>query len=173
MTAPSPHHPGARASVDDALVLISTHAQRAGVRIALAESLTSGALASRVGAGERASDWFAGGVVAYQLRTKHDVLGVPKGIDPCSAECAELLAVGVRRLLGADVAVSATGVGGPEPEDGHPPGTVYVGWSSDGSTGHRFLRLGGGPEDVLDATVTAAVELLADIVSKVPPREAG
>lgn len=172
MTAPSPHQPGPRHPVDDALQLISTHAQRTGLRIALAESLTSGALASRVGAGERASDCFAGGVVAYQVRTKHDVLGVPTDVDPCSAECAELLAVGARRLLGADVAVSATGVGGPEPEDGHAPGTVYLGWSSNGSTGHRLLQLDGGPERVLDATVTAAVELLADLVSRMPSRDA-
>lgn len=171
MTASSPHQPGTRPPVDDALESISADAQRTGVRIALAESLTSGALASRVGAGERASEWFAGGVVAYQLRTKHDVLGVPEEIDPCSAECAELLAIGVRRLLGADVAVSATGVGGPEPEDGHAPGTVYLGWSSDGWVGHTFLQLDGGPEEVLDATVTAAVHLLADIVSKAPHRE--
>lgn len=173
MTAPSPRQPEPGHPVDDALQLISNHAQRTGVRIAVAESLTSGALASRIGAGERASEWFAGGVVAYQVRTKHDVLGVPEDIDPCSADCAELLAVGVRRLTDADVAVSATGVGGPDPEGGHAPGTVFLGWSSNGSKGHRLLRLDGGPERVLDATVAAAVELFADLVSNVPPREAG
>lgn len=173
MTAPSPHQPEPGHPADDALQLISTRALRSGLRIALAESLTSGALASRIGAGERASEWFAGGVVAYQVRTKHDVLGVPEDIDPCSAECAELLAVGVCRLTGADIAVSATGVGGPEPEGGHAPGTVFLGWSSNGSKGHRLLQLDGGPDRVLAATVTAAVELLADIVAHVPPREAG
>ncbi|WP_194410977.1 CinA family protein [Microbacterium cremeum] len=173
MTALPDPAPAAQRSVEDSLELIGTHARRRGIRIALAESLTSGALASRVGAGERASDWFAGGVVAYQMRTKRDVLGVPEGIDPCSAECAELLAIGVRRLLGADIAVSATGVGGPDPEDGHEPGTVYLGWSSDGSTGHRLLQLDGEPEKVLDATVNAAIDLLVDIVSSAPRREAG
>ena len=168
MTPPSPRQPEPGRPVDDALQLISIHAQRTGVRIAVAESLTSGALASRIGAGERASEWFAGGIVAYQVRTKHDVLGVPEDIDPCSADCAELLAVGVRRLTDADdVTASALGIGG------HAPGTVFLGWSSNGSKGHRLLRLDGGPDRVLDATVTAAVELLADLVSNVPPREAG
>lgn len=173
MTALPDSAPAAQLSSEDSLDLISTHARRSGVRIAVAESLTSGALASRIGAGERASEWFAGGVVAYQVRTKHDVLGVPEHVDPCSAECAELLADGVRRLLRADIAVSATGVGGPEPEGGHTPGTVYLGWVSDGSSGHRLLQLDGGPEEVLDGTVNAAVELLADLVSKVVQRETG
>ena len=173
MTALPDSVPGARRPADGHLDVISTHALREGTRVAVAESLSSGALASRIGAGERASDWFAGGVVAYQVRTKHDVLGVPEDIDPCSAECAELLAVGVRQLLGADVAVSATGVGGPEPEDGHAPGTVYLGWSSNGATGHRFLELDGGPDEVLAATVAAAVELLSDILSGIPVAEAG
>lgn len=173
MTALPDSSPGAKSSTDDRLALISARALGGGIRIALAESLTSGALASRIGAGEQASEWFAGGVVAYQLRTKHEVLGVRECVDPCSAECAEQLAVGVARLLGADVAVSATGVGGPDPEDGHAPGTVYLGWSADGSTGHRHLQLDGDPTEVLDATVTAAVELLAEIVSRVPAREAG
>jgi nicotinamide-nucleotide amidase len=159
--------------VDENLARISSGARRDGIRIAVAESLTSGRLASRIGAGEQASEWFAGGVVAYQLRTKHDVLGVPEGIDPCSPECAELLAIGLRRLLDVDVAVSVTGVGGPDPEDGHEPGTVYVGWSTGNSTGHRLLQLEGGPDEVLDGTVAAAMELLAEIVSGAPVHRGG
>jgi nicotinamide-nucleotide amidase len=62
----------------------------------------------------------------------------------------------------ADVAVSTTGVGGPDPQDGHPPGTVYIGWAMDGSHGHRALRLNGDPEHILSQTVTAAVRLLLD-----------
>ena len=169
----TPHSSPETDSPDDHLEQISSHALRAGIRIAVAESLTSGCLASRIGVGEQASEWFAGGVIAYQMRTKHDVLGVPEDIDPCSAECAELLAVGVRRVVGADIAVSATGVGGPDPEDGHAPGTVYLGWSVGDETGHRLLQLDGGPEEVLDATVDAAVELLASLVSKAPSRREG
>ena len=153
-------------SLPDALQTLTDAAQRRGLTVAVAESLTSGLLAGAVGKGERSSEWFAGGVVAYQLRVKEDVLGVRKGIDPCSAECAEQLAEGVRKVLGADLAVSTTGVGGPDPQDGHPAGTVYLGWSTGDETGHLQLQIGGEVEDVLDQAVTDAVALLARLANR-------
>lgn len=136
------------------------------VRIAVAESLTCGTLASTIGAGTDAENWFAGGVVAYQMEVKEDVLGVEPGIDPCSAACAEQLARGVKRLLGVDVAVSTTGVGGPDPQDGHPPGTVFIGWATASESGHRRLTLSGSPEDVLSQTVDASIALLVELVGR-------
>lgn len=131
------------------------------LRLGVAESLTSGMLAHTIGAGEDASDWFAGGLVAYLTDVKERVLGLTPGTDPCSAACAEQLAAGARRLFDADLAVSTTGVGGPEPQGGHPAGTVYLGWATADDAGHRKLALVGDPEDVLAATVDAAVRLLA------------
>src|SRR6187402_1462787 len=86
------------------------------VTVATAESLTSGTVAKTLGAGPNAADWFCGGVVAYQEPVKFDVLGVREG-PVVTAECAEQMATGVRKLLGADVVVSATGVGGPDPSE--------------------------------------------------------
>ncbi|MFS0714062.1 CinA family protein [Microbacterium sp. 2P01SA-2] len=141
---------------------LARRAQETGTVIAVAESLTSGNLAATIGAAEGAGDWFAGGVVAYRLETKHRVLDLAPGIDPCSPECAEQLARAVRDLTGADLAVSATGVGGPEPHDGHDPGTVYLGWSDGDGTGHLLLELDGDPEQVIDDSVDAALGLLLD-----------
>jgi len=131
------------------------------LRIAVAESLTSGALASAVGAGDAASEWFCGGIVAYRAEAKASILGFPADRDPTSAECAEQLARGARALFDADLSVSTTGVGGPDPDGGHAPGTVFVGWATRESAGHRRLNLDGDPEDVLEATVQAAVRLLS------------
>jgi nicotinamide-nucleotide amidase len=47
-----------------------------------------------------------------------------------TAECAEQMARGVARLTDSDLGLSATGVGGPDPEEGHPPGTVFLGLST-------------------------------------------
>jgi nicotinamide-nucleotide amidase len=135
-----------------------------GIRIAVAESLTCGLLASELGKGHDAAEWFAGGVVAYRRDVKERVLGVHPGVDPCSEECAEQLAAGVRGLLDADVAVSATGVGGPDPEDGHRPGTVYLGWSAGVGVGHLLLQLEGDPEDVLAETVAQCVSVLEELL---------
>lgn len=139
---------------------LSRIARSTGLRIAVAESLTSGRLASTVGAGEGAGSWFVGGIVAYLRDVKERVLEIEKGVDLCSAECAEQLALGAASLFDADVCVSTTGVGGPDAEDGHPPGTVFLGWAVRGETGHRLLRIDDEPAAVLEATVAAALRML-------------
>ncbi|WP_372469045.1 CinA family protein [Microbacterium maritypicum] len=145
----------------DHIERLSDLARERGLRVAVAESLTSGRLANTVGSGADASEWFAGGVVAYLTDVKERVLGLVPGTDPCSAACAEQLAIGARDLLDADLCVSTTGVGGPDPDGGHPPGTVYLGWATPDAVGHRRLALTGDPEEVLATTVEAAVRLLA------------
>lgn len=159
-----------RRALSDLVERIADAARRAGAVCAVAESLTSGRLAAEVGRGPSAQDWFGGGVVAYQVRVKEDVLGLMPGTDPCSASCAEQLARGVRALLGADVAVSTTGVGGPDAQDGHPPGTVYLGWATADAVGHRLLEFEGDPVAVIDQSVDAALTMLADLLD-VPPME--
>lgn len=97
-----------------------------GLTLAVAESLTGGLVASRLVNGPGASDWFRGGVVSYASDVKFSVLGVPEG-PVVSAEAATAMATGVRDLLGADVGLGVTGVAGPDPLEGQPPGTVYLG----------------------------------------------
>ncbi|AWB88229.1 CinA family protein [Salinibacterium hongtaonis] len=145
--------------------LIAAGAAESGVSIAIAESLTSGRLATQVGAGREASEWFAGAVVAYHVSTKQKLFGLPPGVDPCSAECAEILATGVRELLEADVAISTTGVGGPDEQDGHRPGTVYVGWATSAGAGSTLCEFDGNPDEILDQTVAEALRILAAMLS--------
>jgi nicotinamide-nucleotide amidase len=141
-----------------------------GLIVAAAESLTSGLIASRLGAGPDASEWFRGSVVAYQEPVKFDVLGVQPG-PVVTPECAEGMARGAGRLLGADVAVAATGVGGPEPSEGKPAGTVYVAVTVHDSTTVRELNLEGDPEAVLAATADHALELLATTLAGIRDSE--
>jgi nicotinamide-nucleotide amidase len=114
-----------RAERAETVAIIAAKATAAGLAVGTAESLTVGALAQALGAGDGAAEWFRGGVVAYASEVKFDVLGVQQG-PVITALCAEQMAWGARRVLGADVAVAVTGVGGPDPEEGCPPGTVYV-----------------------------------------------
>ena len=134
--------------------------------VAAAESLTSGLIASRLGAGPDASKWFRGSVVAYQEPVKFEVLGVRRG-PVVTRECAEAMARGVGRLMGADVAVAATGVGGPEPSEGKPAGTVYVAVTVRDSTTVHELALGGDPEQILEATADHTLELLATTLTSI------
>lgn len=150
----------------DAVERLATLVAERALTLAVAESLTSGKLAAEIGRGAGAQDWFAGGVVAYQTAVKEHVLGLEPGTDPCSAACAEQLARASLALLGADVAVSTTGVGGPDPQDGHEAGTVYLGWADREGSGHRLLMLDGSPEEVLDAAVDAALRLLIEAAGR-------
>lgn len=148
-------------STDD-IDRLSRVASADALRIAVVESLTAGGLAHAIGAGDDASSWFAGGIVAYMTDVKQHLLNMAAGVDPCSAECAEQLAVGGLELFGGDVCVSTTGVGGPDPEGGHPPGTVYLGWAMHDQRGHEHLQLDGDPDAVLTATIDAGVRLLRE-----------
>jgi nicotinamide-nucleotide amidase len=96
-----------------------------GLTLAVAESLTGGLVASRLVNVPKASDWFRGAVVSYATDVKFSLLGVPEG-PVVTAEAAAAMATGVRRLLGADVGLSVTGVAGPDPMEGQPPGTVFL-----------------------------------------------
>ncbi len=96
-----------------------------GLTLAVAESLTGGLVASRLVNVPGASEWFRGGVVSYATDVKYSLLDVPEG-PVVSAPAAAAMATGVAAKLGADVGLAVTGVAGPDSQEGHPPGTVFM-----------------------------------------------
>lgn len=150
---------------------IAELARLRGRTVAVAESLTAGAVATRLGAAPDAATWFRGGVVAYHDEVKHEVLGVAEGPVVCDP-AARQMARGVARVLSAEVAVATTGAGGPDPQDGREPGTVFVACISDGTTTCRELHLPGDPGDVVAAATEAALELLLETLRAGEPPEA-
>jgi nicotinamide-nucleotide amidase len=139
---------------------VSQRAQEAGLTVATAESLTCGQVAAHLGAASSSSSWFRGGVVAYDDEVKYKVLGVPRG-RVISEDCGTAMAEGVRRLLDADVAVAVTGVGGPDEQEGQPPGTVYIAVAGKEGGTCRHHRFDGDPKEVLTATALEALKALA------------
>ncbi|GAA3917244.1 CinA family protein [Microbacterium invictum] len=136
--------------------------------VGVIESLTSGAVASALGRGHEAAEWFRGGVVAYETETKQWVLGLVPGTDPCSPSCAAQLAANGRALLRADVCASVTGIGGPEPVDDHPAGEVHVGVSTAQGWTTRVHYFDGPPEDVVEQSVLATLSRLYDTLTPTP-----
>jgi nicotinamide-nucleotide amidase len=96
-----------------------------GLTLAVAESLTGGLVASRLVNVPGASEWFRGGVVSYATDVKYSLLDVPEG-PVVSAPAAAAMATGVAAKLGADIGLAVTGVAGPDSQEGHPPGTVFM-----------------------------------------------
>lgn len=101
-----------------------------GATVAVAESLTGGLLGAELTEMPGSSATFAGGVTAYATPLKHVLLGVPSELlaehGAVHPEVAAAMAEGVRERLGATYGLSVTGVAGPEPQDGHPVGTVHI-----------------------------------------------
>ena len=135
---------------DDAqLVAAALNAEllRRSAMLATAESLTGGELGMLLSAAPGASDTYLGGVISYATSVKRDLLGVPqRTVDEhgvVSAECAAEMAAGARSLLGADYAVSTTGVAGPADQEGKPVGLVYLGVAGPYGVTTKELRLDG------------------------------
>jgi nicotinamide-nucleotide amidase len=130
-----------------------------GVTLSVAESLTGGLIASRLVNVIGASTWFRGGLVSYASQIKFDLLGVPDG-PVVSAEAAEVMASGVRKLLESDIGLSVTGVAGPDEQDGQAPGTVFVGLDlGDGAT-NVALRLPGDRPRIRAYAAISALDAL-------------
>lgn len=133
--------------------------------VATAESLTGGALCARLVDVPGASDTVRGGVCTYATELKAQVLGVDPGrlarTGPVDREVALQMARGVRRLMGADVGLSTTGVAGPGPADGHPAGTVHLACVTPAGERYRELHLTGDRAEIRAGSVQAALDLLA------------
>ena len=147
--------------VADAVV---TRLRELDLSIGTAESLTGGLVCAALTSVPGASTVVRGGVVAYASEVKADVLGVdPDLLAREGAVCepvAAQLADGIRRVLGCAVGVSTTGVAGPDPADGRPVGTVFVGASGPWGILVEELALTGDRDQIRSASVLAVLTLL-------------
>ncbi|MDF2979573.1 MAG: cinA [Actinomycetospora sp.] len=139
---------------------VSEVASRDGRRIAIVESLTGGLVCSDLAASPGSSEWFRGGVVAYDRTTKHGALGVPDG--PVVSEPAvRTMAEKAADLLGADLTLAVSGAGGPEPQDDQPPGTVWFAITDKGETEAWVEQTeSDDPPDVLRPTPARSLQAL-------------
>jgi nicotinamide-nucleotide amidase len=144
-------------AIEDAVARVVT---AGGLTLGLAESLTGGLASSRLVNVPGASRWFRGSVVSYASEVKFTVLGVPEG-PVVSEDAARAMAEGARKVLESDVGLSITGVAGPDPQDGQPPGTVFVGLARPGRPTESFgFNVPGDRDRVRQYATIAALDLL-------------
>ena len=137
-----------------------------GHQLGLAESCSGGLLAARITDLEGASEYMAGGVVAYSNEAKADLLGVdPELIEAkgaVSPEVAEAMAIGALERFGADVAVSITGIAGPGGGSEEKP-VGYVCFNArlaDGTSIARDPVIPGGRLDIRERSALVGMHLL-------------
>ena len=136
-----------------------------GKTLATAESCTGGGIGAAITAIPGSSKVYKGGVVSYTNEVKAQLLGVDREVldefGAVSAQTAKAMAQGVRRLLNTDVAVSVTGLAGPDGDDGgNPVGTVYIGYSDICNEYAKVFCFLGNREEVRTQAVRAALEII-------------
>ena len=137
-----------------------------GLTLATAESCTGGLIARRITALPGASRVYRGGVVSYWTEVKAAVLGVPQDIldqyGAVSEPTARAMAEGAQRITGADIAVSVTGVAGPDPDErGNPVGLVFIGLATPDGTFCRRTESGRRTRDrIQDLSANPALDMV-------------
>lgn len=141
--------------------------------VVTAESCTGGLIAACLSHGKDASACFHGAFVTYTKTQKGEVLGVDSRLlreeGAVNTEVARQMAEGALKRSQASLAVSVTGVLGPDPdEDGNPPGLVHFGLAQRGKptvlVGHEFSPT--DPDSVREQTVVKALELLSQAAAR-------
>ncbi|MEV6491894.1 CinA family protein [Actinoplanes sp. NPDC051633] len=132
--------------------------------LATAESLTGGEVASTIVEIPGVSAVYRGGLVVYATDLKHALAGVPEELlaerGAVDRDVALALASGARERCGADWGLATTGVAGPDPQDGKPPGLVFVAVAGPGGAVAERLEIEGNRAAVRSGSVTAVLNLL-------------
>lgn len=134
-----------------------------GATVAVAESLTGGAIGVELSSTSGSGDYFLGSIASYSTESKRDVVGVDASIlagpGAVSEEAAAALAQGAAARFGADLGLGATGVAGPSEQEGKPVGTIFVGATFGGRTEVRHVSGYGDRRHIRALAVTSAIDL--------------
>jgi len=161
-SAPDPSAPDPSALAREVLAALGRRSET----LATAESLTGGLLGQLITDVPGASSSYLGGVISYATRLKATLAGVDPAtlaaLGPVAARTAAEMAAGVAGRCQADWGLATTGVAGPDAQDGHPVGQVFIG--VHGPAGRRSVRelnLAGDRPEIRRQTAAYALQLLA------------
>ena len=149
--------------------VVSALLKKDRLTLSAAESCTGGLIAKRITDLPGASEVFRGGIVSYTNGVKAGALGVPEAVleesGAVSEPVARAMAEGCRRVCGSDLAVSVTGVAGPDSDDrGTEVGTVFIALASDSGTICRRFSCGKGRGR--DRVRTSAAQYAFDMIRR-------
>lgn len=139
-----------------------------GLTLAAAESLTGGMFSETLTAFSGASKVVSGGIVCYSNEIKEKLLGIPNELlqtdGAVSQACAKEMAERVRKLTGASVGISFTGVAGPTESEGKPVGTVFIGLATEKGTDVLAFRLSGSRRAIRNRTVKQGLDAIRKLL---------
>ena len=138
-----------------------------GVLISFAESCTGGLIASAITDIAGASEIFLGSAVTYSNSAKENILGVRsetlKKYGAVSEECAKEMAAGSKKIYGSEIAMSVTGIAGPDGGSAEKPvGTVWFGFASKSENYAFVCHFDGNREDIRNKTVEKVLSTILE-----------
>lgn len=138
-----------------------------GGTLAVAESCTGGAIASKFTAQAGASTYFLCGVVSYSNESKSNVLGVKMSditqFGAVSEQVAKAMAQGAKVISGANFAISTTGIAGPTGGSAEKPvGTVWIGVATPDKCYAVLKNCGTDRSQIISRATAYAIALLYD-----------
>jgi PncC family amidohydrolase len=132
--------------------------------IAAAESVTGGLISGRLTSVSGSSEYFVGGIICYNTRTKVIQLGVPANIissfGVVSKETAIAMAEEARKRFKTDIGIASTGVAGPNPVPPAPVGKVFIALSSESGNEFKELNLQGSRNEIREKAAQIALGIL-------------
>lgn len=140
-----------------------------GRTLATAESCTGGGIGEALTAVPGASKVYKGGIISYCNEIKENLLEVSGEAlsfhGAVSAPVAEAMARGARQALNTQIAVSVTGLAGPDGDEyGNPVGTVFIGYGDENSTVSRKFLFTGNREEIREQAIKASLQLILEML---------
>lgn len=136
-----------------------------GKTLATAESCTGGGIGAALTAIPGSSAVYKGGVISYTNEIKQNILGVDSNLleqyGAVSEPVALAMAEGAKKLLKTDIAVSVTGLAGPDGDDrGNPVGLVYIGYADDNTKICKKCYFAGDRDSIRKQAIEAALAVI-------------
>jgi nicotinamide-nucleotide amidase len=149
----------------DLAAVVLDRCRARGLTIGVAESCTGGLLGARLTAVPGSSDVVRGGVIAYANAVKRELLGVDANVLETQGAVSEAvvrqMAIGARRVTGANVGLAITGIAGPGGgSEAKPVGTVWIAADVEGDVESRMLRLWGDRDEIRQRSAQWTLDLL-------------
>lgn len=142
-----------------------------GEKLAVAESCTGGAIASKFTAMPGASTYFMAGIVSYSNEAKRDILGVREDDIACFGAVSEVVALemaeGARKISGADYAIATTGIAGPTGGSKQKPvGTVWMAIATPKGSYAVMRNCGLDRSQIISRATAYAIEMLYEELTR-------
>ena len=136
-----------------------------GKTLATSESCTGGGIGAALTAVPGSSKVYKGGIISYTNDVKINALGIEadmlNAVGAVSANVAEAMAIGARKVLDTDIAVSVTGLAGPDGDAyGNPVGTVFIGYADESTSFAEHFCFRGNRKSIRTQAITTALSII-------------